>query len=123
MPDANIFMERRVHPRISVKIPVKYRFVEDRKEIENVLEQRKKDRNAHVLDISLGGMHILADQPLTAGSILNFEIDLPGRPEALSAFAEVVWANEAGGGLHFLSMNNEDLEFLKVYLKKASSTR
>ncbi len=123
MQDANLFMERRVSPRIKVNIPVKYRLVEDKKEIATVFEQRKKERNAHALDLSLGGMHIFADQELKEGDILNFEISLPGLSETLSAFAEVVWANKTDGGLHFLEMKEVDLSVLKAYLHRASSTR
>jgi c-di-GMP-binding flagellar brake protein YcgR len=123
LPDANLFMERRVFPRIKVNISVQYRLVKDKREIDAVLEQRKKDGNAHALDLSLGGMHISADQSLKEGDILNFEISLPGLSVTLSAFAEVVWANRDEGGLHFLEMAEEDLRVLKAYLKKASSTR
>ncbi len=123
MQDANLFMEKRVSPRIKVNIPVKYRLVEDKKEIETVFEQRKKERNAHAMDISLGGMHIFADQTLKEGGILNFEITLPGLSETLTAFAEVVWVNKTDGGLHFLEMKEEDLRVLKAYLRRASSTR
>lgn len=116
-------MEKRVSPRIKVNIPVKYRLVEDTKEIEAVLQQRKADRNAHAMDLSLGGMHIFADEVLKEGDILNFEISLPGLSEILSAFAEVVWVNKTEGGLHFLEMKEEDLMVLKAYLRRASSTR
>lgn len=75
------------------------------------------------MDLSLGGMHIFADQVLREGAILNFEISLPGLSETLSAFAEVVWANETEGGLHFLEMKEVDLGALRAYLRKASSTR
>lgn len=44
MPDANIYMERRVAPRIKVNVPVKYRFLEDEKEIKTVLEHREKGK-------------------------------------------------------------------------------
>jgi hypothetical protein len=121
--DANLFMEKRVLPRIKVNIPVKYRQVKEKAEVEAIWEQRKRDRNAKAMDLSLGGMHILSEHPLKEGDILNFEINLPGLPETLTAFAEVVWANEAEGGLHFLEMKEVDLHVLKAYLKKASSSR
>ncbi len=120
MPDANIFMERRVDPRIKVNVPVKYRFLEDKKEIKTVLEHRKREKSALAMDISLGGMQITADQAIKEGDIMDFEITLPDLSEPLSAFAEVVWAKENTGGIHFVKLSEEDFLVLKVYVRKAT---
>ena len=120
MPDANMFVERRVHPRISVKIPVKYRVIEDQKELETVFERKKKEQTTRTMDVSLGGLYLVAEQMLGVGSILRLDISLPEKSSLISAFAEVVWSNETGGGLHFLAMKEEDVESLKTYLTKAS---
>jgi c-di-GMP-binding flagellar brake protein YcgR len=116
MPEANMFVEKRVHPRVSVKIPVKYRVIEDQKELETVFERKKKEQTTKTVDVSLGGLYIVAEQILNIGSILRLDITLPERPSLISAFAEVVWSNETGGGLHFLAMKEDDAEFLKNYL-------
>src|SRR5579859_5456293 len=110
MPEANMFMEKRAHPRLSLKITVKYRVIEDQKEIDSVFERRKKEKNTQTVDMSLGGMYIVAEQVLNVGAILRLDMTLPDKPGTLSAFAEVVWANETGGGLHFLAMKEEDME-------------
>ncbi len=123
MLDANLFMEKRVSPRIRVNIPIKYRLVEDKAEISAIREQRKKDRNAKAMDSSLGGLHISSEPMVKEGDILRFEILVPGLNETLSAFAEVIWANEAEGGLRFLEMKEMDMKVLKAYLKKAVSSR
>ncbi len=120
MPEANMFMEKRIHPRVSVKIPVKYRVIEDQKELETVFERKKKEQTTRTMDVSLGGLYIVADQILNVGSILRLDISLPEKSTLISAFAEVVWANETGGGLHFLAMKEDDVEFLKNYLIKNS---
>ena len=52
MPDANMFVEKRVHPRVSVKIPVKYRVIEDQKELETVFEREKKEQTTRTMDIA-----------------------------------------------------------------------
>ena len=122
MPEANMFVEKRVHPRISVKIPVKFRVIEDQKEIDTVFERRKKEQTSQTMDVSLGGLYIVADQVLNVGSILRLDISIPERSGLVSAFAEVVWANETGGGLHFLAMKEEDVDFLKNYLTQASQS-
>jgi len=120
MPDADIFLEKRVHPRVSAQIHVKYRLLEDPKEIESILELRKSEKTTQTSDLSQGGLYIVAVRPLEMGNILRLEIGLPGRKDPLSAFAEVVWANETGGGLRFLTMKEEDRETLRVYLNKNS---
>ena len=120
MPDADIFLEKRVHPRLSAKIHVKYRLLEDQKEIESVLELRKNEKTTQAADLSQGGMYIVAARPLEMGNILRLEIGLPGRRDPLPAFAEVVWANETGGGLRFVAMKEEDKGFLRAYLNNSS---
>jgi len=122
MPEANMYVEKRIHPRVSVKIPVKFRVIEEQKEIETVFERRKKEQTTQTMDVSLGGLYIVADQILNVGSILRLDISIPEKNSMVSAFAEVVWSNETGGGLHFLAMKEEDVEFLKGYLTKASES-
>ncbi len=120
MPEANMFIEKRVYPRVSVKMPVKYRVIEDQKEIDSVFERKKKEQTSRTMDLSLGGLYLVADQILAVGSILRLDVALPSQPGLISAFAEVVWSNETGGGLHFLAMKEEDVESLKNYINQIS---
>jgi hypothetical protein len=113
-----MFLEKRVHPRVAVKIPVKYRVIEDQKEIETVFERKKNEQTSQTMDVSLGGLYLVADQVLNVGSILRLDITLPEVSHPVSAFAEVAWSNETGGGLHFLAMKEEDVESLKNYLSQ-----
>jgi c-di-GMP-binding flagellar brake protein YcgR len=123
VPEAYLLKERRVHPRIALKIPVIYRVLDDQEEIKRVLELRKKEKYGHTLDVSLGGLCIVTDQPLREGSILSLEITIPDAPKALKAMAEVVWSSETGGGIRFLTMDENDMETLKTFISKASSKR
>jgi len=118
MPDANMFVEKRAHPRISAKIHVKYRLIEDQKEIDSVFELRKREQTSQSMDLSLGGLYLVSEQLLNVGSILRLDLSLPGQSDPLSAFAEVVWANPTGGGLRFLAMKEKDREALKAYLNR-----
>ncbi len=121
MNEANVFVEKRVHPRLSVKIPVKYYLAQDEGEIEHIVEWRQQDKNAQTLDLSLSGMHIAIDQKFPVGSVIRFDMSLPDRPNGLTVFAEVIWANDEGAGLHFIEMLNEDVECLKAYMGGDSS--
>jgi len=120
MPEANISMEKRANPRLSVKIPVKFHLVKDKGEIKNIEEWRSTEKNAFTLDLSLGGMLIAVDQPLTVGSILKFQLFLFDRTNSVAVYAEVLRADEFGAALHFLMMTNEEREFLQSYLDKSS---
>jgi hypothetical protein len=44
-----------------------------------------------------------------------------GVPETLSAFAEVVWANERGCGLRYLAMKDEDAEKMRDFIEKSAT--
>ena len=120
MPEANMFSEKRIYPRVPVKIPVKYRVIEDELEVKSILERRKKDQSAQTVDISLGGLYVVTDQALALGKILRLDITLGDNQNPLTAFAEVVWANESGGGLRFLTMKDDDMVLLRAYLEKVS---
>jgi hypothetical protein len=115
-----MFVEKRVHPRVSVKIPVKYRIIEDQKELETVFERKKREQTTRTVDVSLGGLYIVAEQLMNVGSILRLDISIPEKNLLISAFAEVVWSNETGGGLHFLAMKEDDVETLRNYLAAGS---
>jgi hypothetical protein len=120
MPDANIFLDKRAHTRVPAKIPVSYRVMEDHKEISNIRELGTKTKVAQTQDTSLGGMFIVGDETFKMGDILNLKISIPARSLPLSAFAEVVWSNVSGAGLHFLAMKEEDTESLEAYIQDLS---
>jgi c-di-GMP-binding flagellar brake protein YcgR len=123
MPEANLFIERRVHPRISLRIPIQYRVIEDQNEIKTVQDRNVNEQNkhSHTMDVSLGGLYLVADHVLPVGSLLRLEITFPKNSRIISAYAEVVWSNNTGGGLHFQAMKEEDEEALKTYLSKIPS--
>ena len=120
MPEGNLFVEKRTHPRVSVKIPVKYRVVEDLAGIQSIIEMRKSEANTQSLDISLGGMYIVSEQLLGVGSILHLDISIPEKTKRLAAFGEVVWSKGSGAGLHFMMIKHEDLEALSAFLDEVS---
>ena len=116
------YKEKRVHPRVLIKIPVKYRLIEDPQGSDSLSEMRKKEIDTLTKDVSLGGMHIVSEQRLNVGSILALHFILPQKPGNLSAFGEVVWAKDNAGGVHFIALKDGDMESLKTALAKASSS-
>ncbi len=123
MPEANLFVEKRAYPRVPVKLPVKYRLVDDMAGIQSILEMRKTETNTNTNDISLGGMYIVSDQKLTVGNILHLDITLPGKAKRLAAFGEVVWSKDSGAGLRFMMIKSEDLEALKSFMDETDKKK
>src|SRR5258708_36267806 len=121
MPAGHMFLEKRSDTRVPIKIPVKYQVLDDQNEINSVIEDGKKDRSAHTMDLSVKGMCIVTQQTLKKGNILRIDISLSGHPALIRAFAQVVWANDTGGGLKFLSIKDEGTLVLRAYLDKAVS--
>ncbi len=116
MTENKTFLEKRVHSRIPVKVPVQYRLVEDPQELENL-----RGQTALAKDLSLEGMHIKTDKTVKVGDVFRLDISVPEKSKQLFAFAEVVWVNETGAGLRLMLMAVEDQEALKGYLDKASA--
>jgi hypothetical protein len=123
MPSANLLLEKRVNPRMSLNIPIKYRIIEDQREITTVLERNHKDQNSRTKDVSLDGLYLIADNVPEVGSVLILDITLPNVSRIISSYAEVVWSNDTGGGLHFEVIKEEDFEILKSYLSQAHQSK
>ena len=103
---------------MSLNIPIKYRIIEDQKEITSVLERNNKGQTTQTKDVSLDGLYLIADHVPEVGSVLWLDITLPNIPRIISSYAEVVWSNDTGGGLHFEVIKEEDLDILKNYLSQ-----
>ncbi len=122
MPEGNMFLEKRAYPRVPAHVPVRYRLIEDQKEIETVFNRENRNKSGKTVDVSLGGLYLSANISVGVGSILRLDIDLPGRATGIASFAEVVWSNAEGLGLHFLAIKEEDNEALKAFLSKQSTS-
>ena len=122
MGDAQVFREKRVYPRVEVSLRVKYKLIDDPKELGNILKDGKKDVAAQTMDISLSGLYIVSDQPLKKGNLIRLDIPLGDKGSTLATFAVVMWAAGPKSGLEFLSMTEEDTETLKTFLDGLSPT-
>ncbi len=123
MPEANMLVEKRVYPRVSINVPVNYQVIEDQNEIKEVLRGTGKDKNSHTLNVSLGGLYLVVDHILEKGRILRLGMSLPGISHLITAFAEVVWSNESDAGLRFLAIKEEDVEILNNCLLRTMSEK
>jgi c-di-GMP-binding flagellar brake protein YcgR len=117
MPKAKISIDRRTNPRLSVKIPVKYQLVDDKKVLKGIEDWRQSERHGFTLDLSMGGMQLVVDQPLPVKTVLKFDIYIMDKSRVISVYAEVMWTNEKGTGLRFLMMKTAEEEALKTFLE------
>ena len=122
-PDGDMFIEKRVHPRVTLKIPVKYRVIEDQTEIKTVHEHKLNEQTSHTFNMSLGGLYLVSDHILEVGCILRMDITLPEISEMFSVYAEVVWANDTGAGIRFEAIKEEDLDTLRNYLSEKTHSK
>ncbi|MGA7576186.1 MAG: PilZ domain-containing protein [Terriglobales bacterium] len=85
--------ERRHSLRVAVQAAISLRIDED-KTIEGIL-----------LDLSMGGMDVLAAKPIPSGTVVRVSFELPDVPPALETNAEVAWSSTNGQiGLRFIDM-------------------
>jgi c-di-GMP-binding flagellar brake protein YcgR len=119
MTEKNAFIEKRTYRRISETIPVKYRLIEDPRELIS-LPERKEEKTVQCKDISTGGLCVVTDQFVEVGSTLRLDISFPTIPHLISAYAEVVWADETGEGLKFLAIKEDDQNKIKNYIDRMS---
>jgi CheY-like chemotaxis protein len=90
---ALIKRERRTAFRVPIQVAVRLRLLgqDDSPEIDGIL-----------LDLSEGGMDVLASQPLYPLAHLNAQFILPDSPSEIELSGEVVWANPNGeSGVRF----------------------
>lgn len=91
--------DRRKHPRVPVRLDVFYRILwtprED--EADRPVPGPVPAGTAEGVNLSAGGLCILAKERYPKCTLLELELDLPGVPEPTSAFAMVAWCREEGG--------------------------
>lgn len=116
MHDANMFLEKRIHPRVAIKIPLRYRVIDDQKLLDTILDRKKKEKMSVTLDVSLGGLYLVADEDIPVSSILRLDFDIPGHTHVITSFTEVVRNTKNGVGLRFLAMSEMDANALKNFI-------
>jgi len=76
---------------------------------------------AILLDLSTGGMDVLAAKPLPSAALLHVSFELPDGGAGIAGDAEVVWGNANGQtGLRFLDMDAAKREEMSKWLATRS---
>lgn len=101
--------ERRQSLRVSLQAPVSIR-VDENNTIEGIL-----------LDLSTGGMYLLAAKPVAVSALVHLEFDLPDSKIHVEADAEVAWVTPNGQtGVRFLNMETDVRERMCDWLNSRS---
>ncbi|MFZ0479787.1 MAG: PilZ domain-containing protein [Terriglobales bacterium] len=101
--------ERRKSFRIAVQVPATIH-VNEESTVEGIL-----------LDLSTGGMDVLAAKPIALSTLVHVSFELPDHPLHVEAHAEVAWRTNNGQlGLRFLDMEARIRERMAEWLKAKS---
>lgn len=100
-----------------VRAPIRYRLERDENVLRGIDDWRQKKDNLYTLDLSLGGMRIAVDKPLTVGDVLQFDIHLLNKSKKVGVYAKVIQADKKSAGLQFLMMEDHQKDALKAFFE------
>lgn len=121
MVEANISFNKRAYPRVPAHIPVSFLVMKEHKELKDIRQLIEQTKTVQSIDASLGGMKLDGGDGLAQGDILTLKLSIPTKASPISAFAEVAWVNTNGVGIRFLTMKEDDLKSLDLYLQSFQS--
>jgi c-di-GMP-binding flagellar brake protein YcgR len=102
---ALLMRERRQSSRVAVQAAVAIN-LDDGNSVEGIL-----------LDLSTGGMDVLAAKPLSSAAVVQVSFELPDGAIGIQAKAEVAWSNSNGQvGLRFLAIDAEMRDHMEQWL-------
>jgi hypothetical protein len=116
MAKGKMFLNKRIHPRMLVKLPITFDVLDEKAMGDKSSEWGKAHLSAEGLNASLDGMYIVSDETLKPGDHVSLEINLPKNGNSLKVLTNVVWSDKSGAGLNFVAMTEEDIKTLENYL-------
>lgn len=80
---------------------------------------RKKCAEAHVMNVSQGGLRVHLKQPLPSDGPVQISFTLPGTKHVLNLNGEVAWQNNQGhAGIRFISQQEQTKRDLQLWLEQ-----
>ena len=81
---------------------------------------RIQERNykSYILDISVGGLFIEADNRFPVGRELLIEFSLPSRPQPITFTGKIVWSTTRGFGVKFEKISVLQSDMLKSFIEQ-----
>lgn len=115
-------LEKRKENRVVLSVPVRYK-VYQVEQLEKDIRDQELKSGAEIKNLSIGGLQVVAAQPLPVGGVLELELEVPGKGMVRSV-AKVVWSTrddkavcEYISGIQFIPVYEEDLQKVQEYLK------
>lgn len=97
--------DRRSSPRVTMGIPVSYRFG-------NTIAA------ALTLNVSRGGLAVRTTNPLAVGTVVKVRFRLPGGKQEIESSAKISWTDRRiGMGLQFTGMSTDDQARIDDYIQ------
>ncbi len=87
----NLKTEKRKHPRMNLRCPVKFRELFNGKTGE--------EAEFHAINLSQGGICLYLDKFISLSHRLILGVELPGRDEPVDVIARVIWEQETPVGM------------------------
>jgi hypothetical protein len=109
--------DKRNHARVNCHIPVKLRNMDPEDMPLRGGSLRPQTLQSFISDISLGGAFLEFPGALKPGKLYHLQVEMPKPYAYLVAFIEVRWANDKGGGIQFLAIQEERLKDLKNFIQ------
>ncbi len=120
MDNAQLVMEKRKHPRVTVTLPVKFKRLSRGEEARQALAEAREKQVSEATNVSAGGLALVTKAALRKHDLVKLELSLPNLASPVKAFAEVVWCREGGGdhhcGITFLALKQEDEDILGSFV-------
>jgi hypothetical protein len=77
----------------------------------------KDMKQAHLVNVSQGGMQVHTDHFIDADTVLQVHFELPGARAAMKTHAQVVWRDNCGNfGMRFLNVSRPQQRTLQLWL-------
>lgn len=77
----------------------------------------------HLRDISIGGMFIKTSHPKRLNEKIYFKFSVDQGATLIEGYGKVVWANEDGMGIEFISIDEKSRELIEIMLEMKESFR
>ncbi len=93
-----------------------------------LIEEHSDRRIGSLVNLSVNGLMLLAEQEIPPGTILQTRLALPNAPDALQLGIEALWSQPSDlegyhwMGCQILSISELDLDYLQDYLDSLPST-
>jgi c-di-GMP-binding flagellar brake protein YcgR len=120
MPEGEIFSEKRTYKRMSKNFAITYQILSS---ASGITEYSEESKIADCLNLSAGGIGLIANENLSAGQIIEIKFMLEEKDQSITTCAEVRWSkrddktNKCRAGIEFLSIKEEDKNLIKKFIK------